>query len=355
MPDAAGARLLLAELTTLGVGGEAGELLVATSREEVMAGLAGAQQAGRPLLVLGGGSNVVIGDAGFPGTVLRMATTGRTAVHDGDDVLVSVEAGEEWGSFVDSCVEEGLAGVECLAGIPGSVGAVPVQNVGAYGQEVSATIESVEVWDRRAGAFAVLDAAACGFGYRTSRFKHRDQMVILSATFRLRRSSMSEPIRYSELARSLSAGVGERRPLAEVRDSVVALRRGKGMVIDPGDPDTRSVGSFFTNPVLSPTRVAELEGRVADLAGAPAAVPTFPADDGRLKVPAAWLIERAGFERGFEMGDAAISTKHTLALTVRRGRSAEPLLVLARAIRDRVEAVLGVVLEPEPVLVGVAL
>lgn len=353
MCDGEGASL--ADLTTLGVGGPAAELVVARSRAEIVETVAAADRSGRAVLVLGGGSNVVVGDQGFPGVVLRLATTGRAAVADGDSTLVTVEAGEDWGAFVDSCVADGLAGVECLAGIPGLVGAVPVQNVGAYGQEVAGTITRVEVWDRHTGRTVELDAASCGFEYRSSRFKHRDRMVILSVTFGLRRSPLSEPVRYAELARALDAEVGERRPLAAVRDAVVALRRGKGMVLDPGDPDTRSVGSFFTNPILTAAQLGDLQRRVADRLGPSAAVPTFAADGDRVKVPAAWLIERAGFQRGYRLGDAAISSKHTLALTVRRGRSAEPLLALARTIRDGVHSALGVTLEPEPVMVGAKL
>lgn len=306
-----------------------------------------------PLLVLGGGSNVVVGDDGFDGRVVRVASRGCQLDQDGDRVRVTAEAGEAWTDLVDRCIAEGLAGVECLAGIPGLVGATPVQNVGAYGQEVAQTISGVQAWDREHSSLVDLDTQACRFGYRDSRFKQEGRQVVLAVTFSLRRSELSEPIRYRDVAVALDVGLGERRPLAEVREAVLAVRRSKGMVLDAADPDTRSVGSFFTNPVLTTASMDQLRRRALDRVGSP--VPSYPADEEHHKVPAAWLIEHAGFERGFCMGDAAISTKHTLALTVRRGRRAQPLVELARLVRNRVEEVFAVTLVPEPVLIGVAL
>jgi len=250
-------------------------------------------------------------------------------------------------------VAEGLAGLECLAGIPGSAGATPIQNVGAYGQEVADTIETIRVYDRTAGQVHDLPAADCGFGYRTSRFKHRDEHVVLGVTFRLTRSTRSTPVAYAELARTLGISVGERAPLTEVRDAVLALRAGKGMVLDAADPDTFSVGSFFTNPVLAAGEYAALRTRALGLTGAEPSA--WLGGDGSVKVSAAWLIERAGFAKGYGGPDVAISSKHTLALTNRGGGSTAALLDLAREIRDGVRKAFEVELHPEPVLVGCAL
>jgi UDP-N-acetylmuramate dehydrogenase len=251
-------------------------------------------------------------------------------------------------------VDEGLAGVECLAGIPGSVGATPIQNVGAYGQEVSESIRSVRVLDREHDAVEALGPEACGFSYRSSAFK-RDpgRWVVLAVTFALERSGLSAPIRYAELGRRLGVALGDRAPLEDVRDAVLALRRGKGMVIDPADPDSVSAGSFFTNPVLDADAFAALERRVADRLGDGVAPPAFPDDGGHVKTSAAWLIERAGFHRGH--GDPhgiAISDKHTLALTNRGGGTTAELVALAREIAGGVRERFGVELVPEPVFVG---
>jgi UDP-N-acetylmuramate dehydrogenase len=321
----------------------------------VVAAVLSADRAGEPLLVLAGGSNVVVADAGFPGTVLRIATRGiaRTDAPDGR-VRLEVQAGEPWDPLVARCVAGGLAGVECLSGIPGSVGATPIQNVGAYGQEVAETIVSVRALDRVSGAVHDLDAAACGFTYRSSAFKRTPgRWVVLAVTFALERSELSAPVRYAELARALGVELGERAPLAEVRAAVLALRRGKGMVIDPADPDSVSAGSFFTNPILDPGAFAALERRVAERLGDGAGPPAFPEADGRVKTSAAWLIERAGFHRGH--GDPrgiAISAKHTLALTNRGAGTTAELVALAREIAGSVRDRFGVDLVPEPVFVG---
>jgi UDP-N-acetylmuramate dehydrogenase len=307
--------------------------------------------------VLGGGSNLVVGDDGFDGTVLRLATRGvRLGAGDGP-VTVTAAAGQDWDGLTGRCVASGLAGVECLSGIPGLVGATPIQNVGAYGQEVADTITAVRLYDRERREIVERAAADCGFGYRTSLFKrHPGRYVVLTVTFSLTRHPMSLPIRYAELARRLGVATGERVPLADARAAVLGLRRGKGMVLDAGDPDTRSVGSFFTNPVISQHRFGALEETARASFGPAVAVPRFPAGDGQVKVPAAWLIERSGFAKGYDSGTGVrISAKHPLALVNPGGGSTKGLLALAAEIRDGVRASFGIELTPEPVLVGVTL
>ncbi|HEX2104743.1 MAG TPA: UDP-N-acetylmuramate dehydrogenase [Solirubrobacteraceae bacterium] len=348
-------RTPLRELTTLRLGGPAGRLVEARDEATVVEEVRRADRAGEPLLVLAGGSNVVVADAGFPGTVLRIATRGisQRPIRDGR-VRLEVQAGEPWDPLVERCVDAGLAGVECLSGIPGSVGATPIQNVGAYGQEVAETIRSVRVLDRARDVVAELDPAACGFSYRSSAFKRTPgRWVVLAVALELERSAESAPIRYAELARRLGVQLGERAPLEAVREAVLALRRGKGMVIDPADPDSVSAGSFFTNPVLDGDAFAALERRVAARLGDGVRPPAFPDADGRVKTSAAWLIERAGFARGH--GDPrgiAISAKHTLALTNRGAGTTAELVALAREIAGGVRDAFGVELVPEPVFVG---
>jgi UDP-N-acetylmuramate dehydrogenase len=340
----------LADLTTLRLGGPAGRLIDAAVEEDVIAVVREADAAGEPLLVMSGGSNLVVADAGFPGTVLRIVTRGVR--EDGD--RLEVAAGEPWDPFVARCVAAGRAGIECLSGIPGSVGATPIQNVGAYGQEVSDTIVSVRAYERARGRVVEIPAADCGFTYRSSAFKRRPgRWVVLAVTFALPRRAHSEPIRYAELARALGVSEGETAPLADVRGAVIALRRGKGMVIDPADPDSVSAGSFFTNPVLDPDAFAALEERARARLGEDVRVPRFPAPDGGVKTSAAWLIERAGFTRGHgDPATVAISAKHTLALTNRGAGTTEQLVALAREIAGGVREAFGVELEPEPVFVG---
>jgi UDP-N-acetylmuramate dehydrogenase len=356
----------LSGYTTLRVGGPAARLVEADTASDVFAVVRDADLAGEPVLVLGGGSNLLVADAGFDGTVVRVATAG-VAVRQADDLVkVTVAAGENWDGLVEWAVSEKLAGIECLAGIPGLAGATPIQNVGAYGQEVASTISAVRVFDRDSGSELTFDTAACAFGYRTSIFKitgrgcegsggPTGRYVVLDVTFGLARDPMSAPVRYAELAAKLGVEVGEQAPLADVRDAVLALRRGKGMVLDPADPDTASAGSFFTNPVLDQAQLAELE-LVVSARSPGAKVPRFPADDGRVKVPAAWLIEQAGFGKGFGgPGGARISTKHTLALTNHGGATAADLVALARQVVAGVRDRFGVELTNEPVLVGVHL
>ncbi|HEY7359296.1 MAG TPA: UDP-N-acetylmuramate dehydrogenase [Streptosporangiaceae bacterium] len=374
---------VLADYTTLRLGGPARRLVEAASEAEIVAAVRAADERAEPLLVLGGGSNLVVADEGFPGTVVHVATGGvhhRIAGHgaggngaerNGAPVELTVAAGEDWDAVVAGCAGEGLAGIECLSGIPGQAGATPIQNVGAYGQEVAERIISVRVYDRARRAVIDLASADCGFGYRTSAFKRSLQMapaavtgrfVVLSVRFLLVRDPLSAPVRYPELARVLGLPEGGRAPLATVRSAVLGLRRGKGMVLDPGDPDTRSVGSFFVNPVLDRGRFAAVERAARALAGPGTRVPCYPAGDGRVKVPAAWLIEQAGFRKGYpaagaggSTGGARISSKHTLALVNPGEATTAGLLALAREIREGVRAAFGVELASEPVLVGAGL
>jgi len=349
----------LADHTTLRLGGPARSWVRATTEEELVAAVSSADAAGEPVLVLGGGSNLVVADEGFEGTVVEVATRGVSADVDSSadptcgGALVTVAAGETWDDLVAQAVESGWVGVEALSGIPGSVGATPIQNVGAYGQEVAQTVASVRVWDRRLNGIRTFAAADCGFGYRTSRFKidrhdpFGGRHLVLSVTFQLRQGSLGAPIAYAELARALGVDQGQRAPLADVRTAVLGLRGGKGMVLDPADHDTWSAGSFFTNPVVP----------AADL---PEGAPSWPAaEDGLVKTSAAWLIEHAGFGKGHGLdldgGRVALSTKHTLALTNRGGATASELLALAREVRDGVASSYGITLVNEPVLVNCSL
>lgn len=351
------------QLTTLGVGGPVADYVETTSEADLIEAVRTADDAGTPLLVLGGGSNLLVSDAGFDGTVVRdvrrdLTTPDHSACAG---VTVTVVAGTPWDDVVAHAAAHRLKGIEALSGIPGSTGATPVQNVGAYGQEVAQTIATVRVWDRQRSRVRTLPLVDLQFGYRTSLLKRSmralpddadpgapwfptPRYVVLDVTFQLRVADLSEPIAYGELARELGIAVGERAPLPDVRAAVLALRGRKGMVLDAGDPDTRSAGSFFTNPVLPAD--AEL----------PEDAPRYPAGDGLVKTSAAWLIEQAGFGKGYGLpGPAALSTKHTLALTNRGGANAGDLLALARTVRDGVALRFGIALEPEPVLVGTTL
>jgi UDP-N-acetylmuramate dehydrogenase len=387
----------LSRFTTLGLGGPARRFVVAGTDEEIIAAVRAADQRGDPLLVLGGGSNLVISDDGFPGTVIQVATkgihraTGPGAGPDaagpgqaepGAPVTLTVAAGEDWDTVVASCVAADLAGLECLSGIPGLAGATPIQNVGAYGQEVADTITRVRAYDRATAEVVDLAAADCGFGYRTSAFKRSitapavtGRFVVLEVTFQLTSDQLSRPLRYAELAAALGLDParqddggqdeGARAPLGDVRSAVLRLRRSKGMVLDPADPDSRSAGSFFTNPVLDTTQFAALRRVVDERSGPAIPIPQFPAGPGQVKVPAAWLIGQAGFGKGYQgprradggrPGTAAhISTKHTLALVNPGDARTADVVGLAREIRDRVRDIFGVELASEPVLVGVSL
>ena len=345
----------LAALTTLRLGGPARRLVEATVDAQIIATAAAADDAAEPLLVLAGGSNLVIADVGFDGTVLHIRTRGVAATIDRERGRLQVAAGEPWDELVARAVADGLAGVECLSGIPGSTGATPIQNVGAYGQQVSDTIVSVRAYDRRAGRVLELSGWDCGFAYRSSMFRRSGRFVVLSVTFELERSRRARPIRYRELARALDIEVGYRPSLGAVREAVLELRRRKGMVIHPSDPDAVSAGSFFVNPVLSAESFAALEGRVYERLGEDARPPAWAEPDGAVKTSAAWLVERAGFYRGLVDGRVGISTKHALALVNRGGATTTELTALARRIRDQVRRSFGVTLQPEPTLIGVEL
>ena len=334
----------LADHTTLRVGGPATRVLAPVTEDELVQTVRDLDAAGEPLLVLGGGSNVLVGDGGFHGTVVKVATRGIDAdVEHCSGAVLSVAAGEPWEDLVRYAVEREHSGLETLAGIPGLTGGTPIQNVGAYGTEVGQLITTVKTLDRSTGKVRTLFAVDCRFGYRTSRFKTEPgRFLVLSVTFQLRLGSLSAPVRYPELARALGIEVGQRAPVRDVAETVLALRRGKGMVLDDADPDTWSAGSFFTNPILALDAAAAL----------PADAPRFPQPDGQVKTSAAWLIERAGFGRGFGDGPARVSGKHSLALTNRGSARAEDILDLARRVRAGVQQAYGITLVAEPVLVG---
>lgn len=367
----------LADLTTLRVGGPAAGYVETATADELVEAVRVADDAGTPVLVLGGGSNVLVADAGFEGLVVRDVRHGIRGQADSScaGAAVDLPAGQDWDEVVAAAVAEGWMGVEALSGIPGSAGATPVQNVGAYGQEIAETLASVTVYDRSRRRVRMLAVSELGLGYRTSVLKRSrtvagdgrtwgptGRYVVLDVHLQLRLASLSAPVRYTELARTLDVEVGARVPATEVREAVLALRRRKGMVLDPADHDTWSAGSFFTNPVLP------LEEANAVL---PAHAPRYPVTDhtrigqigaaapvleGLVKTSAAWLIDQAGFGKGYGLpGPAALSTKHALALTNRGDARAEDLLALARTVREGVRQVFGITLEPEPVLVGAAL
>jgi UDP-N-acetylmuramate dehydrogenase len=342
----------LAPLTTLRVGPIARRLITCASSEQVLRRLDAESPAGerRPVLVFAGGSNLVLSDALADLTGVRLAND-RISV---DGNLVRAEAGAVWDDVVLRTIQHGLGGLECLSGIPGSVGATPVQNVGAYGAEVSDTITRVRVLDRDSGEVRWVPGGELGFGYRTSVFKRSGRTgletssVVLEVEFALDASGRSAPLRYAELAAELNVRSGERADPGSVREAVLRLRGRKGMVLDPVDHDTWSVGSFFTNPVVAP----DVYERLADAHEGP--VPHYPAPDG-VKLAAGWLVERAGFAKGYPHDDSArcrLSTKHALALTNRGGATAEDVVALARTVRDGVHDVFGITLKPEPVLLG---
>lgn len=340
------ASALLSEHTTLRVGGPARRLVVATSDEELVETVTDCDRRGEPVLVLGGGSNVLVSDDGFDGTVVRVATRGiNAAVSDCAGANVEVAAGEDWDAFVAHAVAQEWAGVETLSGIPGLVGATPIQNVGAYGSDVSTVITSVRTWDRQSNAQKTFAAADCAFGYRSSRFKSEPgRYLVLRVGFQFRLGSLGAPIAYPELARRLGVEVGERVDTKRVREAVLGIRAGKGMVLDESDHDSWSAGSFFMNPLLGAEQAALL----------PPEAPRWEAGD-LVKTSAAWLIQHAGFDKGFGMGSAALSGKHVLALTNRGGAKAADLVRLATHVRDGVRERFGVELVPEVNLIGVGL
>jgi UDP-N-acetylmuramate dehydrogenase len=351
----------LAGLTTMRVGGPAQRLVTAETTDELVDAIRAVDDADEPLLVVAGGSNLVICDEGFAGSVVRIATGGVT-VESSDSrgtATIRVAAGEIWDDVVARAVAEGWSGIEALSGIPGCAGATPIQNVGAYGQEVAQTISQVRVWDRHEQRVRTFASADCQFAYRHSLFKDAPRYVVLDVVFLLRLESMSSPVAYEDLARALGVEAGERVPLQEARAAVLAQRRQRGMVLDPADHDTWSCGSFFTNPTLSAGSYAVLQDRAQDRLGnidGPVQVPRFDAPGGLVKTSAAWLIDKAGFGKGYGLpGPAAVSTKHTLAVTNRGSATAADVVALAREIRDGVQDAFGVSLVNEPVLVGTSL
>jgi UDP-N-acetylmuramate dehydrogenase len=339
----------LATRSTLGVGGSARYYAQATSVADLQAALDWAHAGGHALRVLGGGSNIVIADAGFSGLVLDNALSGVRTSPRGNEVEVSVAAGENWDAFVAEMVRQGFQGLECLSGIPGRVGATPIQNVGAYGQDVSESIVRVVALDRSYRNQVMFSNAECRFAYRDSYFKSEEpeRFVVSEVVFRLRPNAAPK-IAYAELERELRARGHVKPSLADVRETVLALRRSKSMLIDANDPNTRSCGSFFTNPVLTPDDFTKFSFR-ADGEGE---VPRFPQSDGRIKLAAGWLIEHAGFSRGMNDGRVGLSEKHALALVARSDAKARDVVAFARRIRTTVFERFGVELVPEPVFWG---
>ena len=336
----------LANHTTFRLGGPARRFVEATTEQQLIDTVADCDSRGEPVLVLGGGSNVLIADEGFDGTVVKVATRGvRAEAADCSGAQLEVAAGEVWDDLVARAVAAQWSGMETLSGIPGSVGAVPIQNVGAYGAEVATLIQRVRTWDRAEGVIRTFAAAECGFSYRDSRFKReKGRHLVLRVDFQLPLGELGQPIRYPELARALGVEVGQRAPAARVRETVLAIRRRKGMVLDANDHDTWSAGSFFTNPILTPGQAASL----------PAEAPRFPAGEG-VKTSAAWLIQHAGYPAGHGSGPARLSTRHVLALTNRGCATTADVLALAREIRDGVRERFGITLVPEVNLVGVSI
>ena len=373
----------LSDLTTLRIGGQIRKLVEARTADEVIEAVAAADAAGEPLLVLGGGSNLVASDAPFDGTVVLLrdpeepplldatCEVGASGEPDGIPVdpaeltpldptcggaIVEYFAGVNWDRAVRYAIAREMVGIEALSGIPGTIGATPIQNVGAYGQEVASTISRVRTWDREKQVVRTFFAADCGFAYRDSLFKRTryagpapsatGRYVVLSVTFQHTIGSRSAPIRYGQLAEALGVEVGDRAPMSAVREAVLRIRGDKGMVLNPLDHDTWSAGSFFTNPILSPDEAAHL----------PEDAPRYAVDGGRIKTSAAWLISHAGIERGHALGErAAVSTKHSLALTNRGGASSDDLVSLAQDVQQRVKTAFGVQLVPEPVRLGLEL
>jgi UDP-N-acetylmuramate dehydrogenase len=351
---------MLSDLTTAAVGGPAGNYVEARTEAEIIDAVRSADAAGEPVLIIGGGSNLLISDDGFPGTVVKIASEGFTvnAEDSCGGVSVVVQAGHNWDALVEHAVLHAWSGVEALAGIPGATGATPVQNVGAYGSDVSQTIAAVRTWDRERNAVKTFTNSELKFGYRDSILKQTTvngspRYVVLTVEFQLPLGRMSAPVRYAELARVLGVAQGERAYSNDVRREVLRLRASKGMVLDPADRDTYSTGSFFTNPIV-PAAVAD---------GLPENAPRYPAgSDGLVKLSAAWLIDQAGFGKGFGLdagsvsgGRASLSTKHTLAITNRGSASAADMVAIAREVRDGVVGRFGIELHPEPLLIGVAL
>jgi UDP-N-acetylmuramate dehydrogenase len=337
----------LAPLTTFRIGGPARYFIEAATEEAIVGSIRFANDRQLPVFILGGGSNLLVADSGFPGLVIKVAVAGIERERDGEKTILRAGAGEDWDRFVASCVEDDLGGIECLSGIPGLVGGTPVQNVGAYGQDVSEVLVNVRAYDRKADSIVNLSREACQFTYRSSIFNGsaRDRYIVMQVTYALRNDG-APAIRYPDVQREFE-GRPERAKLSEVREAVRRIRARKAMLLVESDPDCRSAGSFFKNPLLTEREFLDLQSRL-DGAGAP----RYDADPGRVKTSAAWLIEHSGFSRGYSIGAAGISTKHTLAIVNKGGATAEDILRLAREIQARVYSQFGIQLVPEPVFVG---
>jgi UDP-N-acetylmuramate dehydrogenase len=337
--------IALAPFTTIGIGGPARHYMRAQNIDDIVSALAWAAENHQRVFILGGGSNLLIADRGFDGLVLHLDLRGITVESEDEYAMVKVAAGEPWDLFVALAVDNHWAGIECLSGIPGSTGATPIQNVGAYGQDVSETIVRVEALDRTTGLVTWFTNWDCRFGYRASLFKNyeRERYIVLSVTFRLRIGGTAT-IKYPELQRYVDERGIDMHDLRGVRDAVIAIRKRKGMVLDPADPDTRSDGSFFMNPVISPAEYEAFAERAPD-------APHFPSN-GDVKLSAAWLIEHAGFHKGYVHGNVGLSSKHTLAIINRGGGTAREVVELVRMIQDRVREAFGVEIHPEPNFIG---
>ena len=337
----------LAHYTSLRVGGPAQKFVHATTEQELIDAVNTADKAGEPVLIIGGGSNVLIGDQGFNGTVIRVETKGNSYQFDAcSGGMITVNSGENWDEFVQWIISKGFADLETLSGIPGTVGGAPIQNIGAYGHEVCEVIARVRTWDRKINGIKTFTNQDCEFGYRTSRFKReKDRYVVLDVTFQLRKGEMSLPIKYQELASYLGVQLGDRALVEDVRQAVLALRAAKGMVLNENDPDSWSAGSFFVNPILSADIAAKL----------PSDAPRWPQPDGRIKTSAAWLMEKSGVKKGEEHEGARVSTKHVLALVNSGSAKASDIAALAKTARAQVQKVFGITLEPEVHFVGLSL
>jgi UDP-N-acetylmuramate dehydrogenase len=335
----------LNKYTSLREGGPAKSIVNVATEAEIITAIEAAGYS--PVLIIGGGSNVLISDSGFEGTVIHIANNQAESEIDAcSGATLTIGAGEDWDDFVRTSIERGFAGLETLSGIPGTVGAAPIQNIGAYGHEVSEFITRVRTYDRHAKSVKTFTNAECEFEYRTSHFKkHPGRYIVLSVQFQLRIGEISTPITYAELAKKLGVEVGEKAPVADTRKAVMELRAAKGMLLNPDDKDSWSAGSFFTNPIVSVEVAAKL----------PEEAPKWPTSDGRIKTSAAWLIEHSGIDKGKSHGGARISTKHVLALTNSGSATAEELVQLAREVRNSVQEKFGIALEPEVNLVGISL
>jgi len=338
---------LLAKYTSLHIGGPAKTLVHVTTEEELVSAVKAADAAGEEVLIIGGGSNVLVGDEGFNGTVIRVETKGNSYHVDAcSGGMITVAAGEDWDGFVEWILSKGFAGLETMSGIPGTVGGAPIQNIGAYGHEVSEVIARVRTWDRKAGAYKTFSNSECEFSYRSSVFKKNPgRYVIIDVTFQLRNGEMSLPITYKELASYLGVDLEARALVSDVRKAVLALRAAKGMLLDEKDHDTWSAGSFFVNPIVSKEIAATL----------PADAPRWPQADGRIKTSAAWLMENAGMKKGKAHNGAAISSKHVLALVNTGSATAADIIDIARSARSAVHEKFGITLEPEVQFVGLSL